>query len=307
MDTLPAAWYQQAPEPSLPIVTLFTVPKPWAGHAGVIQHNAIGSWKELGDQVEVILCGDEDGVGSAAARLGVRHVPGVERNEYGTPLLDSAFRAAREASQSPLLAYVNADMILFRDFLDAVTRLPPTHLMCGGRLNVDVREELDFGGPWENTVRELVEAEGFLAPPVYIDYFVFARDSPLAELPRFAVGQPRWDNWMIFRARTLGIPVVDATRYVDAVHQIHDYSHIPGGSGELWHGPEADANAALAGKTPLMSLHHATHVLTPRGVRPAAARPYLRARWETRHAVDGGVERLARAVSAVLRRRTTER
>src|SRR5205807_4228589 len=181
----------------------------------------------------------------------------------------------------------------FRDFLDAVGQLPVTHLMCGGRLNVDVQEELDFDDGWQARVQALVAAEGFLAPPVYIDYFVFARDSPLTHLPRFAVGRPRWDNWMIFRARELGIPVVDATRCVQAVHQIHDYSHIPGGSGELWYGPEAEANAELAGKTPLMSLHHATHVLTPRGVRPAAARPYLRARWETRHAVDGGVERIA--------------
>jgi hypothetical protein len=291
----------------LPIVTLFTVPKPWTGHVGVIQHNAVGSWKELGDQVEVILCGDEDGVGSAAARLGVRHVPDVERNEYGTPLLDSAFRAARDASQSPLLAYANADIILFRDFLDAAARLPPTHLMCGARWNVDLEEQLDFDRPWESHVRRLIETNGFRAPPFYIDYFVFSRDSPLVDLPRFAVGRPRWDNWMIFRARTLGIPVVDATRYVDAVHQSHDYSHIPNGSGELWYGPEADANAALAGKTPLMSLHHATHVLTPRGVRPAAARRYLRARWETRHAVNGAVERLARAVSAVRRRRPARR
>jgi hypothetical protein len=179
--------------------------------------------------------------------------------------------------------------------------------MCGGRWDVDLREQLDFDGPWERSVRRLVELEGLRAPPVYIDYFVFSRDGPLVNLPRFTVGRPRWDNWMIFRARTLGIPVIDATTCVEAVHQNHGYSHIPAGSGERWNGPEADANAALAGKTPLMSLHHATHVLTPRGVRQATARPYLRARWETRDAVNGNVERVARAVSAVLRRRPARR
>jgi hypothetical protein len=71
-----------------------------------------------------VLCGDEDGVGSAAARLGVRHLQDVERNEYGTPLIDSVFRAARAAWHSLFLAYVNAGMILFREFLDAAARLP---------------------------------------------------------------------------------------------------------------------------------------------------------------------------------------
>jgi hypothetical protein len=66
--------------------------------------------------VEIILCGDETGVGEAAAELGVRHVPDVRRSEHGTPLLDSVFRAASSAARSPLLGYVNTDIILFPDF-----------------------------------------------------------------------------------------------------------------------------------------------------------------------------------------------
>jgi len=105
---------------------------------------------------------------------------------------------------------------------------------------------------------------------------------------------------MIYRARSLGIPVVDATQSVDAVHQNHDYSHVPLRSGQRWSGPEAKANAALAGDPPLMSLHHATHVLTPRGIRRATGIRYLRARWHTRGAVDGGFEKVARSVAPLV-------
>src|SRR5207253_7542188 len=71
-------------------------------------------------------------------------------------------------------------------------------------------------------------------------------------------------------------------------------------SGQRWSGPEAKANAALAGDPPLMSLHHATHVLTPRGIRRATGIRYLRARWHTRGAVDGGFEKVARSVAPLV-------
>jgi len=279
-------------------LTLFAVPKPFEGHIGVIQHNAIGSWTRLGGQIDVVLCGVD--AGDAAAELGVRHLPDLERNEHGTPLLSSVFPAVRDATESPLLAYANSDMILMRDFARAVERLPLTHLMAGRRWDVDLTEELDFDGPWERQVRHLVETEGVRAAPEWIDYFVFARESPLVELPPFIVGRPRWDNWMIYRARSLRIPVVDATEVVDAVHQGHDYSHVPSGSGLLWYGPEADANAALAGETPMLSIDHATHVMTSRGIRRATDCRYVKARWEMRHAVNGDLERFARGVDRVL-------
>jgi hypothetical protein len=108
----------------VPLLTLFTVPKGFVGDTDVIQRNAIESWTRLGPDVEVILCGDDDGTALAALDLGVRHVPDTQRNEHGTPLLDSVFEAARQASLSPLLAYVNADIVLFDDFLDAANASP---------------------------------------------------------------------------------------------------------------------------------------------------------------------------------------
>jgi hypothetical protein len=106
---------------------------------------------------------------------------------------------------------------------------------------------------------------------------------------------------MIYRARSLNIPVVDATLSVDAVHQSHDYGHVRDRRGRRWHGPEADANAALAGlptgDMPLISLHHATHVLTSKGIRRATTWPYLNARWATRREMNGKFEWFARAVA----------
>jgi hypothetical protein len=280
------------------VVTIFAVPKPFAGHIGLIQQNALGSWVALGPDVEVLLCGDEPGVAEAAHRAGVRQLPDVERSELGTPLLDSVFRMVRAEAAHRRVAYVNADIILLPDFLAALRRVRFAHfLLVGRRWNTSLSEPIDFDeDDWERSLRELVAREGRLKLPDAIDYFAFDRDGPLAELPPFVVGRPSWDNWMIYRARRLGVPVIDATRVVTAVHQDHDYSHVPGGGGGrlAWLGPEAEINKSMVPPDQLFQTRHATHVATKIGVVPALAPRRIVSRVRSRHVVDGRVERIAR-------------
>ena len=70
-------------------ISIFTVPKPFIGKIGIIQHNAITSWTLLKPKPEIILFGDEIGTAAIAHDLGLNHVPDIECNTYGTPLLDS--------------------------------------------------------------------------------------------------------------------------------------------------------------------------------------------------------------------------
>jgi hypothetical protein len=286
------------------MITLFAIPKAFEGDAAMIQRNALESWRRLGSEVGVVLVGDDEGVADAAAEIGARHVGGVETTEYGTPLLSSAFALAREAAETRVLAYVNADILLVRDFPTAIRRIRFDRFLClGRRWNVEVRGPIDFAGPYEERLRALVEELGRLASPDAIDYFVFDREGPLADLPRFAVGRPGWDNWMIYRARSLGIPVVDATRSITAIHQQHGYEHVPEGSGTLWYGPEAKANFELIRGLERFQTRHATHVLTRLGPLPAPTPRRFVSRVRSRHAADGVVERAARLVESSLRRR----
>jgi hypothetical protein len=286
------------------MITLFAIPKPFEGDAAVIQRNALESWRKLGSEVDVVLVGDEEGVADAAAETGARHVGGVETTECGTPLVSSAFALAREAAETRVLAYVNADILLLRDFVAAIHRIRFDRFLClGRRWNVEVRGPIDFDGPYEERLRALLAERGRLALPDAIDYFVFDRDSPLTDLPRFAVGRPGWDNWMIYRARALRIPVVDATRSITAIHQPHGYEHVPEGSGTLWYGPEAEENFELIRGLERFQTRHATHVLTRLGPLPALTPRRVVSRVRSRHAVDGAVERAARLVESSLRRR----
>ena len=87
---------------------------------------------------------------------------------------------------------------------------------------------------------------------------------------------------MLFRARSLAIPLIDATAVVMAVHQNHDYSHHPGGKHGTRHGDEALNNETLAGDAlQMFALTDATHVLTPTGLGRAYDCEHLLRYFET--------------------------
>lgn len=253
------------------MLTLFTIPKPFVGHIDVIQRNALLSWRELGEGFDAIVFGDDPGVADAAADLGLTHVPDVARNEFGTPLLSDLFAQAHQRSDSPLLGYVNADIVLLDDFVAAVRRLRRQRkrfLMVGQRTDLDITEPFDPAGAWRRLLLERAETQGRLRPPPWIDYFIFRRGM-WGAMPPFAVGRTAFDNWLIYRARQLKIPVVDATPAVTAIHQNHDYSHTGNGYKGAWSGVEARRNYLLAGgKKHLFTIWDSTHLLTPAGLVP---------------------------------------
>jgi hypothetical protein len=102
------------------MLTLFSAPKLFRSHTKVIQESAIESWVRLSPPCEIILCGDEEGIAGAAAHFGVRHIPDIARNEYGTPLLDDLFLKAQKVAANEIMCYINADIILMSDFIKAV-------------------------------------------------------------------------------------------------------------------------------------------------------------------------------------------
>jgi len=230
------------------ILTIFTAPKPFLNpHVINIQRNAIRCWQML-PGVEVLVVGDEPGIASSAAELGARHLPGVVCNALGTPLISSIFNLAQQAASSPLLVYANADMLFTQDLLDAAQQLQAQarhFLMVGQRWDLDVPLPLEYSADWQDELRRIVHSQGHLHRTAGSDYFLFPRGL-FTEIPGFAVGRAGWDNWMIYHARTQGWPVIDATSSILAIHQNHDYSHLPGGQPH-YNLPESNENTALAG------------------------------------------------------------
>jgi hypothetical protein len=258
------------------LITFFSAPKPFADpHIATIQRNAIKSWTTLPD-VEVLLIGDETGVGETAKKLGVTHLPDVKCTDNGTPLISSMFQLAREHSDSGLLCIINTDMILMPDFLEAakqVQKQKTKFVLLSQRWDLDVTEPIEFNEGWDDRLRSTVHGQGLLHRPAGSDFFLFPR-SCYKEVPDFAIGRAGWDNWMIYKARQEKWPVIDCTLSVMIVHQNHDYRHLPGGESHYTH-PETDENVRLAGGPAMVryTILDATHRLKDgKLVRPAFTR-----------------------------------
>jgi len=259
------------------MLTIFTIPRPFRGHIGVIQTNAIQSWLLLHPEAEVILFGNEEGTAEVASRLGIRHIAEVAHNEYGTPLLNSIFSIAQDIASHQLMCYVNTDIILMSDFLTAIRQIQmQSFLLIGRRWDIDLKKLLDFDSPdWEEQLHARLAESGRLHGASGFDYFVFPRGT-YYDMPPFAIGRTAWDNWIPYKARKLKLSLIDATEAVTVVHQNHDYSHIPNRGTGVRKGPEANRNRELmGGKDYGFILEHATFLLSPEGLRPALTPRHL--------------------------------
>jgi len=253
------------------MVTIFAVPKPFRGHIALIQSNAIRSWLALRPECEVILFGDDDGVGEAAEQHGVQHVPRIAKNEYGTPVLDDVFLKAQAIAEYPTLCYANADILLLSDFLPAVERVrkeKARFLMVGSRWDVEMDRAVPFAdAESEVEIRDLVRKAGNPRSPEWIDYFAFNRGLFTDLLP-FALGRAAFDNWLLWKATAEGAALVDASSEVLAVHQNHDYAHHKQGQKGVWEGPEARRNRELMETWDhCLFLTDASHRLTRSGLQ----------------------------------------
>ena len=262
------------------MVTFFATARPFRGHVGTIQRNAIRSWMRLCPPCEILLLGNDEGSSELAQSWGLRHIPQIECNEYGTPLISSLFEIAQREAKSALLCQINADIMLTNDFLPAIRMLAKRKRMflaAGQRWDVDIHGLWNFDGPdWEKELREVIKKRGSLHPATGLDYFIFQKGA-FTGLPPFAIGRRVLDNWLIFKARTLSMPVIDATPAITAIHQNHGYEFHPGGEQAIMSGLEVQRNLELAGGSEhVFTLEDATHVLTQSGVKLIMAKERLR-------------------------------
>ena len=267
------------------MLTLFSTPKPFHGHIGVIQRNALRSWQQLHPDVEILLFGDEAGAAEVCLELGIRHIPNVRKNQYGTKYLASIYDQAQELARHDLLCHANCDILFLDDFspaIAAVAKLSSPFLLAGRRWDVDIHDPLQFGlSTWRQEVREVAMRTNQQRPSQWIDYFVFRRGLFQKQIPEFVIGRPGWDNWLLWFARHSGANLIDASAVICAVHQNHDYSYHPLGEKGVWEGEEAQENYnLLEGHRKYRTLDDATHLLMSDGMHSNYRHWYVQAKRE---------------------------
>jgi len=231
------------------VLTIFTTPKPFAGHIGIIQTNAIMSWTKLKCRPEIILIGNEPGTAQICKKLYLKHIPDVKTNSYGTPYCSDIFNKAQKMASHPINVYVNADVILTDSLSETALKYETTEhfLLIGRRHNLEVSDLINFDRKnWEMRLRKKVIRKGSIHNHTGIDYFVFRRLDWM-EIPPLVIGRVAWDNWLVFQAIKKGHKVVNATKAIFVVHQTHNYKKADGGIA-IQKGPEAIQNRKIADK-----------------------------------------------------------
>jgi hypothetical protein len=206
------------------MITFFTIPKPFTGLSSTQQRDAIHSWKRVKGS-EIFLFGNDEGVAETAEEYGCTHFPNIKISNYGTPYLDEAFITTQREATNKTICYVNSD-ILINGVDTAVACIKGSDFLMTGK-----RTDMKTG-----THQKMYPG---------MDWFAFPKGM-ITDMPHFIVGRRGWDNWMVYHCRARGIPVIDATGFVRALHPNHDYNHVPESKGDGWKKcPESDYNLNL--------------------------------------------------------------
>ena len=247
------------------MLTFFTTAKPFRGHDGVIQRNALESWKLLNPDVEVIVFGDDEGAAEVCAELGLVHHPHVERHESGRNRLDYMFQRASQIARHEYLCYCNCDIVLMQDFWKAFLKARAWRnqfLLIAQRWDTDVTEPIDFSdGRWAERLRSVAVTQGVQRDEYWIDFFLFRRGLYL-DMPPLMVGYCYWDMWMIWKTLKEGVAVIDGTPFIMPVHQNHGYSAASGRVKGVPTDPLSLVNLELmGGHANVRHIKSSTHIL----------------------------------------------
>ena len=202
------------------MLTIFSIPKEFSGHNKIIQENAIRNWQSTIPKCEIILFGDDKYVAECSRELGIEtHIKNIKKNEYNTPLLDEVFKIAQDTSKYDTLMYVNCDMLFTADLIDAIKLIKHRkYIITGQRWDVDINAPLNISQiSWSPFIKDLVSNSGCLHSKSGMDYFIFPKG--MIQLPPFAVGRPFWDAWLLNNMKNRGIPIIDGTNKIFAIHQ----------------------------------------------------------------------------------------
>jgi hypothetical protein len=233
------------------MITLFTTPKPFTGIIKLIQENAIRSWRKLSVDIEIIIYTKEKDNQQLFEETCALVIDDIRTNDLGTPFISDLFSRTERETNNNILCYINADIILPKEFLVAAQQASSQFkkfLMVGCRNDLDWNETIDFSSKEKQQKFWMIAQERSQVHPVSgIDYFVYSRSS-INHIPDLLAGRAGFDQWLIWKARRSLIPVIDASSRIFAIHQNHDYAHHPDGRDGVFKGEEAAHNRQYLGK-----------------------------------------------------------
>jgi hypothetical protein len=208
------------------MITIFTTAQPFRGRNAIAQRNALRSWQVLHSDVQIMLFGDADGSQEVAWELGIHYEEHPHATAGDSVRLDHMFAKAQSAARYTALCYVACDTILLADFCQAFNRveaLYPEFVMVGRSRNIsgfDLQSFEDLG--WECRYRELAQRQTRQRFGENIAFVAFSKGLYLNDVPALPAGTPFAFDWLMRKAITEEVTVVDVSEMVFALRQSCD-------------------------------------------------------------------------------------
>jgi len=209
------------------MLTFLSTPKPFTGPFGeknlLAFRNAVGSWRRLESIPQILMFGGDPEIIKAE---GCKWLTGFPTSPENRPLFNSFVRIGEELGEFDLMMYVTDHLILTQDFIPAVRRAFERFdqaVVTGRRWDVKIDKPIPFEHPdWRNIIRQHTLKEGGCGSTGTKDYIIWKKPFPV-KIPPFILGFPWYDTWMVVAAQRAGIPVVNASKAIFAIHADHTF------------------------------------------------------------------------------------
>lgn len=216
--------------------------------------NAVMSWDQIRPRPQIIVFGNVPSRCMTSTMELVLHYP---REPDGRPYFNSFIDIAEEAAIHEVVMYVTDHLIFLpglKEVVELVCSRLDRFLLMGRRWEADFDQLIDFTRvAWPNLLNIAIQHTQELGSIGAKDWLAWKKPFP-APIPPFIMGIPWYDTWMAVRAEELGIPRVDATLAIKAVHPRHGFPFAGGIKGRQ-QDPRWELNHQLA-----LGCEHRGHV-----------------------------------------------
>jgi hypothetical protein len=260
------------------MLTIFTAAKPFRGRTATIQRNALRSWMQLHEDVQIILFGDAVGTQEVAWELGLHYEASPRLTSSGAVRLDYMLATARRLARYNVLCFVACDILLQRDLCEALNRVEALHhefVMVGraGTVRTEVADACSSADAMNRAAKNVHVASlesASKSSHARLDYVIFSRNCFVGNVAELPANSPLATKWLMRRAMANEVHVVDASRMVGALKQIEPES----GCVTIPEAPAARRNLLCAEEKlvlfgeygHLLGMMHAPYLLTSKDI-----------------------------------------
>jgi len=211
------------------MITIFAVPKAFDVHFGIVQENAIRSWREECPNSEILLMGKEKGIEEIARKFQAKCVPDIKVNRWSTPYLNRLVEKVSQVAKFEILTLINADCILvgnLEQIVKTMCKRFSQFLAIAARYDSKIQEPLPISN-WRSFV---LENKG-IPHPLFrqtqgkksvggMDIWIFPK-TLYPKIPPFLIGRLNWDSWLVSNVYERQIPIIDISEEIFLIHQLH--------------------------------------------------------------------------------------